>query len=643
MKNVARLLALFIMAMMLVIALPAASASADVCNPGEIYCMPDVEIQLQGVDSCADPTTGNLFSDAFGGCSSASDWDDENGGFNGAMPDKQQAYIPFLSDVFVRLTQMVQMDAQLLLTFILVDQMSGQNVSMNPVLSCDNAQGAVKEACTGKSEWFLGQYSLMRNISIYIVIPLFFMMVIQSLIKGSLYNLLKGALVMFPLAMLGTVMVVVFMQMFLNITDDFCNYIVDRATTGLETDTCANSQGLPVTNTTCGLKNSLAEQSIGSSGLFVAFLWFFVLIAASIAIYLELLGRQIGIYMMTLLLPLVMAGLVWPRTVGLAKKIIQYELALIISKVFVVAALSLGMGAFAHTNSSKCTAFVDPATGEQSATTCGAAAGPNEENIDPENTGAPINEETQATNDNWQALASGTLIILLAAFAGAKVVTLSPAAMAGTAPVWNKGALASRGQVIAVVGQRVIQFNEWRAKNRKPGGNFSTGPKTGQGKEGKDGKDPKDPKGDKDVAPKPPGADGKDGTDPKDPDDKGKGKDKDEDKRTDRQKRGQERCDKAAAKLNEWSDKLGGGKDGKSGVIPTTKVGRAMSQYGKFRTQMAQNKAQAEKDFQKRQKRSFDKLRVGPDTMQNGNTEAAMEQLAERTAAANGQKPPPGR
>jgi hypothetical protein len=634
-----QVIAMLVLGLAVFVTLPQASASAaDACNPGEIYCMPSAEIQLKGLDQCSDASLGNVFGAISPTqCNSSSDFNDP---FFDAqnLPSKQENYIPILSDVFATMTQMMQNDAQMMLTFILVDQMSGANISMNPVLSCANAQGDVKANCQGKSEWFLGQYKLMRTIAVYVMIPLYFVMVIQSLLKGSLYNLLRNSLVMLPLATIGTAVIIVFMQMFLNITDDLCNYIVNRATTGLTVDECRSSTGGTVTSTGCGLKNSLAERSIGSSGLFIALVWLFVLLIATVAIYLELVGRQIGIYMMTLMLPLVMAGLVWPRTVGIAKKLFTYELALIISKVFIVAAFSLGMGAFAHTNSTKCTAFVDNTTGEQDATECAVAGTPNAVGGD---TG--ITEETQATNDDWQAIASGTLIILMAAYSGQKVITLSPAALAGQAPVWNKGAIASRGQVISVINQRYDQYQKWRAKNRKAGTKFDTGPK-GLPKEDKNSLTPTK------MAPAPPDAHGRglyqsNNTDPgsvyksknaeatagPDPDDKGDAKPK---------SKYQERCEKVAEKLENWAD----GVDKKADSVPSTKLGRGVSNTMGYIGGIASLPGEFKKNWQKasmeegqrRSKRpNWDRLRVGPDSMQNDMTEQAQEQQAARAAAVN--------
>jgi hypothetical protein len=521
----------------LFIALPQASASADICNPGEIYCMPDAAVQLQNQDQCSDPTISNLF-----GAGSPTSCVSSQGS---TLPAKQGIYIPVISDVVIKLTQLAQQDAQFMLTFILVDQLGGRNVQTTPVLVCADTQNEVHAACAGQQEWFLGQYKLMRDISLYVMIPLFLLMVIQSIIKGSLQNLLRSALFMFPIAVIGSAVAIVFMQMFLNITDDFCNYIVDRATTGLTVGTCLTSDGQVVTSTACGLKNSLAERSLGSSGLFFALIWFIVLMAACVAIYLELVGRQIGVYMMALMLPLVMAGLVWSRTIGIAKKVFQYELALIISKVFIVAALSLGMGAYAHTSSTTCTNGANGAAA--SGVTCTNST---------DTAGA-----TQSTNQSWQALASGTLIILLAAFAGAKVVTLSPAAMAGQAPVWNKGAIASRGQVISVIQQRAQQLQGWRSKNRKPGDNFKNNASSSSSSSSSDssciGVPSKSKKGKggggEPKAPEPPGGSGNGpgggGSDPTDSPDGGG-------KKPSRRQALEKRCIAISESLEKFSEKL---------------------------------------------------------------------------------------
>jgi hypothetical protein len=71
----------------------------------------------------------------------------------------------------------------------------------------------------------------------------------------------------------------------------------------------------------------------------------FVLMAAAVAVWLELLVRSAGIQIAVMFLPLFLSGLVWPATARYARRLAEVLAALVLSKLVVTGILSLGVAA----------------------------------------------------------------------------------------------------------------------------------------------------------------------------------------------------------------------------------------------------------------------------------------------------------
>jgi hypothetical protein len=81
--------------------------------------------------------------------------------------------------------------------------------------------------------------------------------------------------------------------------------------------------------------------------MFVALLSEVVMAVGAFALFLELAVRGAAIYLAVLFLPLVIAGMVWPVTARFGRRLAETIAALVLSKLVMVAALSLAAGALA--------------------------------------------------------------------------------------------------------------------------------------------------------------------------------------------------------------------------------------------------------------------------------------------------------
>lgn len=279
-----------------------------------------------------------------------------------------------------------------------------------PVVDCSNvpaknADGSPNEAakaCAGaggatlnsKDYWFTGQYKIMRNIGFYLIMPLLMLVAVQSIIKGSLFFLLRAVLVMLPIAVIGSVIMFTVAQVLMNIADDMALFLANKTTSPAEFGE--------------KFSNALAQLDANSFGFFAAF-WFVMMLLSMLVIFAELMLRQMGIYLTLLFMPLAFATMIYPPCIKWLKRAFSLLLGLIFMKLFIVAALSMGFAAMASSV--------------------------------PQATSA---EEVQDVDGVINQAILGVIVLLFAGFGGTKILAFTPAADA----VANR--IASPGEVLGM-------------------------------------------------------------------------------------------------------------------------------------------------------------------------------------------------
>jgi hypothetical protein len=183
--------------------------------------------------------------------------------------------------------------------------------------------------------WFSSTYTHMAAIAALLTLPFLFAAVIQSLMRSDLAMLARTALGYLPLALLAVALAAPMTMLLLAATDNASN-IIERAAGGGATDFL----------TSAGLK--LGILSLIAHSPFVAFLIGFFIAVGALILWLELLLREVAVYVIVLMLPLVFAAFVWPARRIWAVRAIEMLVALVLSKLAIVSVLALGSGALHH-------------------------------------------------------------------------------------------------------------------------------------------------------------------------------------------------------------------------------------------------------------------------------------------------------
>ncbi len=314
----------------------------------------------------------------------------------------------------------------------------------SPVLAAHlNCKFAVVSADCA-SEWFSNQVALMWLIGQWIIIPLLILVAIQSIIKGSLFFLLRAFLIMLPAAILGGIVMTVVGQMLLDIVDEFCKFLV-RNTIGesLSPDqraTASSSQLIAAENWDKFQKqftdalNVLRDQTAGlaSAG------WLILMIIACIVIIVELVLREAGVYLAALFIPIGFATMVYPATVRWARRALELLIAMIFMKLFLVGGLLLGMSAIM----------------ESGAANVQAVAG--------------TSQEEQVAGDALTVIIAGTAMFFFAAFAANKMMSPLPANMHTEGRISNPNTFFAAGDQLQTRAQ-MLSYAYYRSMNRIQG------------------------------------------------------------------------------------------------------------------------------------------------------------------------------
>lgn len=171
----------------------------------------------------------------------------------------------------------------------------------------------------------------MAGVGGLFMLPFLLLVVGQGVLRGGGGLILRAVFGHLPAAVLLTLIAVAVIQGLLAVTD------------GL-------SEGLLAQH--AGLKGSIKDtlpDGLGATSVpvLLAMIIGFLLMAAAVAVWLELLVRSAAIQIAVMFLPLFLAGMVWPATARYARRLAEILGALILSKLVIVGILSLALGALA--------------------------------------------------------------------------------------------------------------------------------------------------------------------------------------------------------------------------------------------------------------------------------------------------------
>lgn len=232
-----------------------------------------------------------------------------------------------------------------------------------------------------QAAWFSGAgspYATVRNLAGLLLLGFVFLAIIQGLIAGDAAGMVRRVAADLPAAVLGMVATVTVVAKLLELTDSLSTAVLQQS--GGQAVNFLSNFGV-ITGATQGF----APVVVG-----------LVAVLAALMLWIELMIRSALVYLLVALSPLGFAAMVWPAARGVLRRLVELLFAVVVSKLIICIALSIGVAALAG---------------------AGTAAGPN----------AGVGDTAA---QGLGTLFIGTAILALAAFSPFLVLRLMPVAEA---------------------------------------------------------------------------------------------------------------------------------------------------------------------------------------------------------------------
>jgi hypothetical protein len=187
--------------------------------------------------------------------------------------------------------------------------------------------------------WFGSQYRVMLALAVVIVLPVLLVSVAQSIVRVDAMQAIRSAFVYLPIAAIFSAVAPAIVQLLIDSSDWMSTAISHNATESAQKFMTETGSWLGAVG--AGTVNPAVP-------VFGVLLGAIVVVLGAFSIWLELLLRSAAIYVAVLFLPLGFAAMVWPAGWRWCRRLIEFLIAIIFAKVFIVAIIDMaaaGLGA----------------------------------------------------------------------------------------------------------------------------------------------------------------------------------------------------------------------------------------------------------------------------------------------------------
>ncbi|HET6750035.1 MAG TPA: hypothetical protein VFL71_12330, partial [Actinomycetes bacterium] len=189
------------------------------------------------------------------------------------------------------------------------------------------------------ADWFVSQYRVMLALAVVIALPILLVSVAQSIVRADGMQAIRSAFVFLPIAAILSAVGPAMVQIFIDVSD--------WMSAALSNNASADAQKFMA-----DAGSSLAALGAGTlnptAPVFGVLLGALIVVLGALSIWLELLLRAAAIYISVLFLPLALAAMIWPAGWRWCRRLIEFLIAIIFAKVFIVAIINLAAAGLAR-------------------------------------------------------------------------------------------------------------------------------------------------------------------------------------------------------------------------------------------------------------------------------------------------------
>jgi hypothetical protein len=189
------------------------------------------------------------------------------------------------------------------------------------------------------ADWFASQYRVMLALAVVIALPILLVSVAQSIVRADGMQAIRSAFVFLPLAAILSAVGPAMAQMLIDVSDWMSAALGGNA--AADAQKFMTDAGSALAGLGAGTVNPAAP-------VFGVLLGALIVTLGALSIWLELLLRAAAIYISVLFLPLALAAMIWPAGWRWCRRLIEFLIAIIFAKVFIVAIINLAAAGLAR-------------------------------------------------------------------------------------------------------------------------------------------------------------------------------------------------------------------------------------------------------------------------------------------------------
>jgi enamine deaminase RidA (YjgF/YER057c/UK114 family) len=188
-------------------------------------------------------------------------------------------------------------------------------------------------------DWFTSQYRVMLALAVVIALPILLVSVAQSIVRADGMQAIRSAFVYLPIAAILSAVGPAMAQILIDVSDWMSAALSNNASA--DAQKFMNDAGSALAALGAGTLNPAAP-------VFGVLLGALIVVLGALSIWLELLLRSAAIYVSVLFLPLALAAMIWPAGWKWCRRLIEFLIAIIFAKVFIVAIVNLAAAGLAR-------------------------------------------------------------------------------------------------------------------------------------------------------------------------------------------------------------------------------------------------------------------------------------------------------
>lgn len=181
--------------------------------------------------------------------------------------------------------------------------------------------------------WFTAEIGRMHQVALLVLLPVLMAATIGPVLRQDGRRLARVWGIGLPLALLAGFAGSQVAGLAVAATDELCAVL-----TGPHSATLGRQ-----------FSGAMSNRLVADEPYFVQMVLAGLTVAGTVMVWLELMVRSAAVYVATLFMPLALVGYVWPASASVARRAIELLVSLVLSKLVIVACLSLGLAAMSGT------------------------------------------------------------------------------------------------------------------------------------------------------------------------------------------------------------------------------------------------------------------------------------------------------